>query len=169
MAKRRAYLRGAINHKLSLTTLASKVVVGSAVADTLTNKAWLSSVKATWSLKNLTDGPTVGPIVVGIAHSDYTDSEIEAWIENTESWETKDKVGQEVARRKIRRVGVFRTPNIALETAVLNDGRMVNTKCNWMLEIGQTVKVWAYNSGATDVGTTVPDLRVEGHANLWPK
>ncbi len=169
MPKYRPYLRGAINHKLALTTLGSKVVVGSSVADTLTNKAWLSSVKATWTLANLTESPTVGPILVGVSHSDYSDSEIEAWIENTSSWETKDKVGQEIARRKIRRVGVFRSPNVDLGAAVLNEGRLITTKCNWMLEIGQTVKVWAYNTGASAVATTVPDLRVEGHANLWPK
>ncbi len=169
MVKRRSYLRGAINHKLALTALAAKVVVGSSIADTLTNKVWLSSVKATWTLNNVTEIADAGPIVVGVAHSDYSDAEIEAWIENTSSWETKDKVGQEVARRKIRRVGVFRTPNIALGDSVLNEGRLVNTKCGWMLEIGQTLKVWAYNSGGANVATTVPALRVEGHANLWPK
>ncbi len=158
-----------MNHKISLTTLASKVVVGSAIADVLTNKAWLSSVKATWTLKNFTEGGAIGPIVVGVSHSDYTDTEIEEWIENTASWETKDKIGQEVARRKIRRVGAFRSPNVALGAAVLNEGRMITTKCNWMLEIGQTLKVWAYNSGAGAVATMVPDLRVEGHANIWPK
>ncbi len=169
MGKYRAYLRGAVNHKLSLTTLGSKVVVGSAIADVLTNKAWLSSVKATWTLKNLTESGTVGPILVGVCHSDYTDTQIEEWIEQTQSWETKSKLGQEIAKRMIRRVGVFRSPNIALGAAVLNEGRLVNTKCNWMLEIGQTLKVWAYNSGAGAVSTTVPDLRIEGVANLWPK
>ncbi len=169
MGKYRAYLRGAINHKLALTTLASKVVVGSAIADVLTNKAWMSSVKATWTMKNFTEGAAIGPIVVGVAHSDYSDTQIEEWIEQTQSWETKSKLGQEISKRKIRRVGVFRSPNVALGAAVLNDGRLVHTKCNWMLEIGQTLKVWAYNSGAGAVATTVPDVRVEGHANIWPK
>ncbi len=169
--RRRRYLRGAIDHKLNLgSTLAPQTVIGSAIADVLVEEAWLSSVKATWSMDLFTTASNRGPIVVGVAHSDYTDTEIEEWIENLNSWETKDKIGQEIARRKIRMVGTFfNPPDAAGAVALLSEGRMVRTKCGWMLGTGQTLKIWGYNSGSGALATTDPAVRVQGHANLWPK
>ncbi len=165
----RAYLKGQINHKLNIGTLATKTLVGSNIVDVLDEQAWLSSVKATWTLKNVTPGATVGPLLVGIAHPDYTDAEVEEWIENSASWERFDQIGQEVAKRKIRKVGMFRGTGGIAEADVLNDGRPITTKAGWMLGTGQSVKIWAYNSGGGAYATTDPDLRVEGHANLWPR
>ncbi len=164
----RKYLRGAVNIKGSLTALATLDVVSFVQGDSLTEKAWLSSVVASWSLDNLTPTGGVGPIVVGVAHSDYTDAEIEEWIENLESWESGGLVGQEIAKRKIRLVGTFRMPALATDSAVLNHGNEFRTKCGWQLVTGQTLRVWSYNSGTATVDTTVPVLDVNGHANLWP-
>lgn len=169
--RRRRYLRGAIDHKLQLSTLAANTLIGSSIADVLTEQAWLSSVKGTWSMNKFTGAADDGPILVGIAHSDYTDTEVEEWIENLASWETKDKIGQEIARRKIRQVGMFHTATASdgTESYVLNDGKELTVKAGWMLDTGQTLKVWAYNSGGNALGTTDPAVRLQGHANLWPK
>ncbi len=167
----RRYLRGAIDHKLQLSTLAAEVVIGSSIVDTLQEKAWMSSVKAVYSLNKWTAGADDGPIVVGVCHSDYTDAEIEEWIENLASWEENDLIGQEVAKRKIRQVGVFRTAfdDTGLANYVLNEGREIHTKCGWSLSTGQTVKFWAYNSGGSPLAGTNPAFRINGHANLWPQ
>ncbi len=164
----RKYLRGSVDVKLSLTTLGTLDVVSAVQGDSVSEKAWLSSVKAAWSLDNLTPTGGVGPIVVGVAHSDYTDAEIEEWLENLESWEQGGMVGQEIARRKIRLVGQFRISALATDSAVLNHGNAFRTKCGWQLTTGQTLRIWAYNKGTANVDTTVPVLDVEGHANLWP-
>ncbi len=147
-------------------------MIGSSITDVLTEEAFLSSVKATWSLNKWTSGADDGPILVGVCHSDYSDAEIEAWIENTGSWETKDKVqGREIGRRLIRRVGTFRSQggDTGDTNYVLNDGKPIHTKCGWMLSTGQTLKVWAYNQGGSALATTDPAVRAEGHANIWPK
>ncbi len=168
--KFRRYLAGAIDHKLQLSTLAGNVLIGSSIADVVTEEAWLSSVKAVWSINQWTPGADIGPVWVGVCHSDYTDAEIEEWIENTGSWETSDKVqSREVGRRLIRQVGIFQEPATAVVTTTLNDGRPITTKCGWMLGTGQTLKVWAYNMGGGAFATTDPAVRVNGHANLWPK
>ncbi len=166
----RRYLKGKFDHLLNLGTLAAKTLIGSAVAGSLTEKAWLSSVKATWSLSDFTNAIGDGPILVGIAHSDYTDSQIEAWIENSASWDQSNKVQQEIARRKIRQVGSFLS-SVADSSgiAVLNNGKAITTKCGWELTTGQKITVWAYNQGDSALGTTDPDLNVYGHANLWPR
>jgi len=148
--------------------LNTKTGVKNAVDDTLTEKAWLSSVKATWSLQNATPGAGIGPILVGVAHSDYTLTEIEEWIENLQSWEEGDKRQQEVARRKIRRVGILGTGANLADMITLNDGKPVHTKCGWQLATGQTVALWYYNAGTAAFATTTPTVATEGHANLWP-
>ncbi len=164
----RKYLRGAIDVKLSLTALATLDVASQVQGDVLVEKAWLSSIRCSWSLDNLTPTGGVGPIVCGVAHSDYTDAEIEEWIENLESWESGGMVGQEIARRRIRLVGTFKIPALATDSAVLNHGNAFRTKCGWQLITGQTVRLWFYNKGTATVDTTVPVADVSGHANLWP-
>ncbi len=168
--KFRRYLRGNIDHFLALGTLNNNDVIGSAL-DTVVDTTWVSSIKATWSLNDLTPITDAGPILVGIAHSDYSDPEIEAFLENTGSWDAGDMVSQELARRKIRVVGTFQFSggSSALSSDVLNDGRQLTTKCGWMLSPGDTLRVFAYNTGSAALATTDPSVRVQGHANLWPQ
>ncbi len=168
--KYRRYLRGNVNHELNLGTLAAATLVGSLLGGTLEEKAWVSSMSATWSLSGFTEGTDIGPITVGVAHSDYSDAEIEAWLENSNSWKTGDKIAQEVSRRKCRIVGTFGTEagSSASDINRLQDGRKIRTKLGWMLTTGQTIKIWAFNEGSQPLATTDPDLDVQGHVNIWP-
>ncbi len=169
--KFRRYLRGQISFTFDFGSLASKDLVLAPVPDVLTEKAWLSSVKSTYSLTDVTDSTQdAGPVLVGIAHSDYTAAEVEAWIENLGSWEQGDKISQEIAKRMIRRVGVFpgKDANNLEQAQVLNLGRPITTKCGWQLTTGQTVDFWVYNMGTGVFATTTPTVHFEGHANLWP-
>ncbi len=175
MAKRkgrrkfRRYLRGNIDHKLELGTLGANTVIKTNVADSVVDTAWMSSVKATWSLTGFTKGADDGPILVGIAHSDYATTEIEEFVENiTGSWDAGDLVSQEIAKRKIRLVGMLGIPPAVDESDVLNDGRLLNKKAGWMLSPADTVGIWAYNAGDSPL-TTGAEIRVQGHANLWPR
>jgi len=171
MAKRRRYLRGNIDHKLSMTTLGGGEVASSVLADTVVDSAWISSVRANWTINNLTRTANVGPFMCGIAHQDYTSTEIEEWIENLQSWDEGDMIAQEVAKRKIRIVGVFdfAPSDLVKEHATIGTGRPVVTKAKWVISPNETVRIWVYNMGANSVATTVPELRVQGHANLWPQ
>ncbi len=166
--KFRRYLKGSIDEELSLTTLAAKAVAAGNMDETVNERTWCSSVKATWAMQRYTRGLDDGPILCGLAHADYTAAEIEEWIENTGSWNEGDLVNQEVAKRKIRRVGVFDAPDDANSPAVLNEGRAIRTKTGWILNQGETLKIWAYNMGSSALATTVPLVIVQGHANLWP-
>ncbi len=168
--KYRRYLKGIIDTELSLGTLAAKDVTLAAVGDTVKERTWLSSVKGSWSLTDFSNNAGDGSITVGIAHSDYSSAEIEAWIENTGSWDEGDLVNQEVAKRKIRMVGTFETDDLGtVSGSVLNDGKNITTKCGWILNAGQTIAIWAYNNGDSALDTTVPSVFLKGHANLWPR
>ncbi len=166
--KFRRYLKGKINMSFNITALASKDAVSQAIADTVSERTWVSSIKAVFSLSEFTPGNDIGPILIGISHSDYTAAEIEQWIENAGSWTEGSKVQQEISRRKIRQIGVFETPDDATDSVSLNDGRMLRVKCGWILNAGQTCSIWAYNQGTGAVATTVPQINIDGHCNLWP-
>ncbi len=166
--KFRKYLRGNIDLDFLLGTLAAESLISAVVPDTVVEKAWCTSVKASYSLQALTKSPTVGPITIGVAHSDYTSAEIEQWVENLGAWKQASQLEQEIARRKIRLIGTFPNPDATGNTAVLNHGRQFTTKCGWQLVTGQTLRFWAYNEGSSALATTDPTVHVSGHANLWP-
>ncbi len=165
--KFRKYVRGKIEVDLSLGSLAASVVIGENFANTVTETTWCTSVKSSYALSNYTQNAGDGPVTVGIAHSDYTDSEIEEWVELVGGWDVGNLVAQEINKRKIRQVGVFDAPLTTADISRLADGRMIRTKCGWMLNSGDTLKVWCFNQGASAL-TSGGVVHLSGHANLWP-
>ncbi len=154
---------------MDLGTLAARTLVSAPISDTVQERTLVSSVVTAWAISDFTSAAGTGPFAVGVAHSDYTDAEIEAVLENTGSWDEGDLVQQEVAKRKVRRIGVINTPDgAATKSFVLNDGDPIKTKLNWILTQGQTLRIWVYNLGDAAIATTDPDITVSGHANLWP-
>jgi len=151
-----------VRGQISLGAAAENVVVSADLADTLDEEAFLISEKSTWALSGNTPGE--GPIDVGVAHSDYSDAEIEEWLENQGSWDRGDMIAREVNRRKIRLVGTFAADE---DEEVLNDGKPIKTTCKWGLVTGQTLKLWAYNRHGTR--TTGAVVKVEGEAYFRPK
>ncbi len=137
--------------------------------DTVNERTYVSSLVATWSMQGMTTGDNIGPIMVGVAHGDYSLAEIEAWIELTTGWDEGNLISREVAARKIRRIGVFRKDAVGIGVQALNDGRPITTKLGWILLQSQTVQYWAYNMGTGSLATTDPNVYVQGHCNLWPR
>ncbi len=162
------YIRGNIDLNLSLGTLAgaTSLIVPT---NTLAEKAFVSSVKCLYSLAGVTPIENNGPVQVGVAHSDYTQAEIEEWIERTSSWSEGDKVAQEVSNRLIRSIGVFADGESAAGAVNLNDGKPITTKLNWTLISAQGLNFWVYNEGSVAFATTDPNCHIKGHANLWPR
>ncbi len=143
---------------LALSTLATKDVIAAVIGDNPGIEMYAKMARLSWALIGLTEGD--GPIVVGIAHEDYTDAEVEAYIENSTSWVSQDLIAQEIAQRKIRIVGqlTFRNP-------VLNDGKPIDTPMRWVNGDGQTMRFFAYNAGALLL-TTGAVLNVFGNVFL---
>ncbi len=164
----RNYHKGNVEEELILSTLAGLTLLGVDFDDVVSERTLISSLVATYGWTRVTQGTDVGPILVGIAHNDYTDAEIEAWIETTNSWDVSDNLAtREISKRLIRRIGILETPSTADRMEALNDGKPIKTKLNWTLQSGQTLKVWAYNQGAAAFATTSPKISVSGWANLW--
>ncbi len=171
MAKRPSrmsrYVRGNIDESLALSTLAAKTLVGAAFDESVREQARITSIEAVYGLIDWTAGAGDGPIIVGVAHSDYSDGEIEAVIEATGSWDIGDKVAQEVANRLVRIIGSFRSDTAStFAQFVMNDGRPVKTKLNWKFATGNSLKVFAYNAGTSALATGAV-VSLNGHANIF--
>ncbi len=163
----KGYLKGNIDENLSLGTLASKTLIADTFDEAPEEKTLVSSIVCTWALDNITGGQ--GPISFGVAHSDYSDAEIEEVLENAASWDQGSKVEQEIAKRLVRQIGVFSGDKVAgeVDDITVNDGKPIKTKLNWRLNIGDTLKMWAYNISPAALSTTDPTMLCNGHANLW--
>ncbi len=162
------YIRGNINEDVSLGTLAANTgVLESTPA--VSERTLVSSIVNRYTLSGMTAGDNIGPIMVGVAHGDYTLAEVEEWIELGSSWAEANLITRETSDRKIRRIGVFDTPATAGQSYTLNDGKAIKTKLNWILNAGQGLNFFFYNLGSSPLATTDPNVQVEGHANLWPR
>ncbi len=167
MAKRaartgRKWIKGTVLEALALATLSGSTLITSKM-DTVAERSYIASIWAQYAMRGHTVGE--GPIRFGVAHGDYADAEIEAYLEATLSWNESDQVAQEVANRKIREIGTFS----GLDTEeVFNDGRMKKTKLGWILNAGQTLSLWAYNASGAAL-TTGTVVSAAGHVWLQPK
>ena len=167
--RRGKYIRGSVDEFLSLGTLAGKVVISEIFDETVNERSLISSIVATWTLRNYSKATDDGPVMVGVAHSDYSSAEIEEVLENTGSWSEGSKIEQETSKRLVRVIGTFAPMPVDVNDAAgLNDGKPIKTKLNWIVNQGQSLQVWAYNLGSGALGAS-PIVSVNGHANIWPR
>ncbi len=167
----RRYLRGEIDLDNALGTLSAGTLLSATVGGSVIERTFVSSIVCSWALQGFTNIVGDGPVTVGVAHSDYTDAEIQEVITNAGSWTEGNQISQERSRRKVKIVGTFRQPGDAAEvaqTVVLNEGKLIKTKLNWILVTGQNLKLWAFNTGGSPL-TTGSTVFTMGHANLWPQ
>ncbi len=108
------------------------------------------SIDSLWDFLNHTDGE--GPLLVGVAHGDYTLAEIEEFIE-LNFFNPQNKIGEEQSRRLIRKIGRFSGLGVSGE---LNNGIPIRTRLNWNLNTAG-LQPWVYNRdiGALTTGTVV--------------
>ncbi len=105
-----------------------------------------------------------GPILVGLAHGDLTDAEIEESIEAVTSAQLSDRIQRERATRPVRDIGMF--PGNAADE-MINDGNPVKTPIRWMNRQGDDMKAWAFNSDGSAL-TTGTVFNLEGKIFVRP-
>ncbi len=121
-------------------TLAADDVTVTLIADVFTESRRVLSVLLTIAMEGLTAGD--GPIEVGVAHSDYTSTEIEEALEAGGAWDEGNLVAQEQAKRRVRRIGV-----LTGEETALNEGQPIKVRLNWLIATGDTLQFWMRNRG----------------------
>lgn len=157
--KRRAFtLRPVkVTPALALSTLAAAVAVKTGISGVAVSTYRAMSIKASWATSLLMEGP----VAVGLAHSDYTVTEIKEAIEAAAAINQGNKIAQEQANRLVRVVGYI-TP----DDDNLNDGKPITTKLNWLMTIGSEVVMFVYNdSGAVLTTGAIQQL----NGTLWVK
>lgn len=135
--------------------------VGLDLADTVSDRTWVSSMDITCGIYDYTVGE--GPVNVYVAHMDYTDAEIAEAIEADSGWNYGDLVAREHARRKVRHVGSFSLKDQGEE--VLNEGRVFKVKLNMMLEENQTLQIGVHATGGGLTAGAI--LQVMGVVHGW--
>ncbi len=149
--RRRYRLRGVrITTELALGTLASDVAVVTSLTGNSDAQYRAISVSSTYSMVGITAGD--GPITVGLAHSDYTVTEIKENMESAAAISPGLKIEQERTNRLVRVVGTLRPAGVGLGS-FLNDGEPVKTRLNWLLPIGKSVNLFAFNEGTGALST----------------
>ncbi len=145
-----------VNSTLTLGTLASNVAVVQALDGSVAvDKMFAVSADILWGSLNATPGE--GPIVVGLAHDDYSVTEIKEALEAS-NMDQSDKVAQEQARRLVRDAGIF--PYI-LSEETLNQGRHIRTRLKFYVENGHGINAFAINRSGSTL-TTGSFIKAEG-------
>ncbi len=139
--KKKLYLQTIIT--VSVASLGAGVVVKTDNGAVVVDRVYALWAKGVWTLQANTPGD--GPLMVGLAHGDYTAAEIEEAIEATGSWDQSNKVVQEQARRKVRRSGTF---DGLLASEKISQGDLVFQKLGFVIEDGETIAAWARNTDA---------------------
>ncbi len=137
-----------VNNELALSTLAKDALLSSALGQSPGEEMWLKMIRATWSVKALAAGE--GPLLVGVAHEDYSNAEIEEYLENAAQWDIGDKIAQEQSRRLIRVVGVLALND---STFALNNGNPIDTPLRFKCQEDQSLKIWVMNKGSDPLST----------------
>ncbi len=132
---------------LTLGTLGSVTAITIGLTGASDSQYRLISVKLTWD--TIGQSANEGPIIVGLAHSDYTVTEIKEALEANTAISAGDKVAGERANRLVRIIGTFGGGTNSL----LNDGRPIKTRLNWLMTIGDQAVVFAYNDSGSALTT----------------
>ncbi len=158
--RRKAWKRVELSAVISVGALAAADVIGSTTtSDTASDNYFATSAVVSMVWEVPTDS-LEGPLLVGLAHGDYSDSEIEEYLENAAGFSRDDLVGTEIARRKIRKAGII-VARGANEDSQLNDGKAMRIKLGFLINEGKSLKFWAYNVGSATL-TTGTQLELQG-------
>ncbi len=137
-----------IDENSAVGTPASNAVTKDDFNSVVDSDIFAISMDALWGMRDHTANQ--GPIVVGVAHGDYTAAEIEECLEAVASWDSGDKVEQERRRRKVRQIGIF--PGLDADE-VLNHGVKIRTKLGFVLQVGETLSLWTWNRAGVTLTT----------------
>ncbi len=145
--------------------LASGDVTSGAITTAASNKLRFVTLDASYSWSD-TSNATDDSMEFGIAHGDYTATEIEECLEAQAAIDIGLKVEQEQANRLVRVIGIFSNEGAASGGAQFNDGKRYKMRLNWLIGAGDLIQVWMRNASGT-IYTTGSAVIVTG--DLWVK
>ncbi len=162
--KNKNYVPIPFSGTIALSSVATNIVV---VSDILANLSQDLKVIAVESYMDLLDFTALeGPLIVGVAHGDYSVTEIKEYLDLSFT-SPDDKIAQERAGRLIRKMGVFSGLNT---DESLNDGKPVwARKMFWKIGDGSvSLDAFAMNRGGGTLTSGLVRFSGTVHAEwLW--
>ncbi len=153
-----------VNSGLSIGALASADVISGAITNNATNNMRITSAHLSYSWADI-QAAIDDAAAFGLAHGDYTAAEIEECLEAGGAMDKGDKIALEHSSRLVREIGQMTGPHDTVGAGVsFADGRVVKTKLNWNLSIGEALQAWVRNNSGV-VYTTGSTLAIAG--KLW--
>ncbi len=151
-----------INAASSIGALGSLDVAVNPVSGAPADKMRFVSVNASysWTGKASIDDAAA----FGLAHSDYTATEIEECLEASTAIDLGDKIAQERSNRLVREIGTISGGEPDSSGEMYNDGKIVKTKLNWLMSSGDTLNLWIRNASGV-VYTTGGSITIAG--KIW--
>ncbi len=132
-----------VQQSADLGTLVTNVGLKTVLWD-ITQDAYVIAADLTWTLfgMDLLDGP----VDVGLAHGDLTNSEIVNALDASPKSDS-DIIALELTRRPVRLVGTFPQPENTGAGKTLNDGKKIRTKCRFAITGATDLVFFGVNRG----------------------
>ena len=154
--RRKNFVAVPFRGSISLLTTAANNVVDAALFDSLLlEDLFCLSADVTIEIRGLT--ATEGPTEFGMAHSDYSEGEVEEAL-SVSYIGPDNKIEQERAKRLVRRIGTL--PGLSTNEA-FNDGRKYRQTLKFTIGNGFNMNMWAANRSA-GAYTTGASLTFQG-------
>ncbi len=118
------------------------------------------SADLVWTLEGIT--AQEGPLLFGLAHSDYDVAEILEAVDASPNNDS-DLIQLEHSRRMVRVVGAFPIVGTA-GGGQFNDGNKKRTKMNWRVSNNKEVALWARND---DNSTLATGGQITASGTVW--
>ncbi len=157
--------------KMASASAAGALGAGAVVTNAVSNQA--ASTMRFVSLICSYSWSNIGAIIddgctFGVAHSDYSATEVEECLEAFSAIDLGNKIAQEQANRLVREIGTISQAGAlaAAAGAAFNDGKKYKVRLNWKMSIGDTLNLWVRNASGT-VWTTGSSVTISGE--LWVK
>lgn len=143
-----------VNSSLAIGALASADVIAGAITNNATNRLRVISAHLAYSITDLA-AVVDDAFAFGIAHGDYSAAEIEECLEAGGAMDMGDKIALEQSSRLVREVGMINSSGAQNVGAGINfaDGRIVKTKLNWVISIGESLQLWVRNNSGVVYST----------------
>ncbi len=153
MPRKKSYRRGPRPRRVrvagtaSVGALAAKDVIVNPITAAASDTYRLLSAKLSYQWADIQATIDDG-LEFGLAHSDYTATEIEECLESQAAIDLGDKVAQEQSNRLVRSVGRIsglQEGQVGGGGVQFNGGRPIKTKLNWKMSIGDLLSLWIRN------------------------
>lgn len=145
---------------LALGTIGNDIVMSVDLTGSLGEDLFCISADLNWYVRGLTAGQG-DPMTVGVAHSDYSDTEIRECVDGTYT-SPDELIEKEQTMRKVRKSAQMMpldddNDHVILHAVPIFEGWSMRTRMGWSIGDGKAASAWIWNrsGGALTTGAVL--------------